>query len=245
MSAFPIDDQPLEAPVRSAKTVVAEARGLASAMVALGAQRRELRAAPRGNGEPVLVIPGFRTSNSSTAVLRRFLRRLGYDVEGWELGTNRGKVEAYLPRVAAQVRAIHGRTGQAPRLVGWSLGGVIAREVARDGPDLVDRVVTMGTPVIGGPKYTVAAESFAVVNGRPIDEYVDRIDERLRRPLPVPVTAIFSRQDRVVAWRACRDPYLQSVRYIEVQATHAGLGFHPEVLRHVADALASAGGDGG
>ncbi|MFK7929351.1 MAG: esterase/lipase family protein [Myxococcota bacterium] len=238
MSPFPIDDQPLEAPVRSLRSVAAELRGLASAWVALGLRVPELRAAPRGSGEPVLVIPGFRTSDHATVVVRRYLRALGYRVDGWGLGVNAGRIEQVLPIVAAQAEAMLNKTGIKPRLVGWSLGGVIAREVARDYPHVVDRVVTMGTPVIGGPKYTVAAGSFAEINGEVLDAYVQRIEERLRRPLPVPVTAIFSRNDRVVAWRACRDPYHSDVDYVEVAATHAGLGFHPQVLLHVAAALA-------
>jgi len=173
-----------------------------------------------------------------TVVVRRYLRSLGYDVKGWGLGVNLGRIEEVLPIVGAQAEAMLQNTGIKRRVVGWSLGGVIAREVARDLPDVVDRVVTMGTPVSGGPKYTVAAGSFAEVNGEVLESYIQRIEERLRRPLPVPVTAIFSRNDRVVAWRACRDPYQPDVDYVEVAATHAGLGFHPQVLLHVAAALA-------
>lgn len=107
--------------------------------------------APRGNGEPVLVLPGFGTGDASTVGLRSFLGLLGYRARGWELGINRGNVAALLPQVIERVARAADRAGAKVRLVGWSLGGTLAREAARERPDLVERVVTLGTPAIGGP----------------------------------------------------------------------------------------------
>ncbi len=194
------------------------------------------RALPRGDGARVLVVPGFMTSDRSTVVLRRFLRRLGYDVHGWGMGINRGRVEALMPEVIARAEGL--ADGGSLKLVGWSLGGVIARELSRERPALVERIVTMGTPVVGGPKYTFTARHYQK-RGVDLDAIEARIAERNAEPLPAPVTAIYSRADQVVSWRACLDPNTDNdVEHVEVATSHIGLGFDPETLRIVARALA-------
>lgn len=194
------------------------------------------RALPRGDGERVLVVPGFMTSDRSTVVLRRFLRRLGYAVHGWGMGINRGRVEELMPEVIARAEELAG--DGSLKLVGWSLGGVIARELSRERPALVERIVTMGTPVVGGPKYTFTARHYQK-RGVDLDAIEARIAERNALPLPAPVTAIYSRADQVVSWRACLDPNTDNdVEHIEVATSHIGLGFDPETLRIVARALA-------
>lgn len=194
------------------------------------------RALPRGDGARVLVVPGFMTSDRSTVVLRRFLRRLGYDVHGWGMGINRGRVEALMPEVIARAEGL--ADGGSLKLVGWSLGGVIARELSRERPALVERIVTMGTPVVGGPKYTFTARHYQK-RGVDLDAIEARIAERNAQPLPAPVTAIYSRADQVVSWRACLDPNTDNdVEHVEVATSHIGLGFDPETLRIVARALA-------
>lgn len=97
---------------------------------------------PRGNGEPVLVLPGFGANNTSTAPLRRYLSWLGYQVQGWTMGRNTGNVRELLPQVVDQVRQLYVASGSPVNLVGWSLGGVIAREVARGHPHTVRQIVT-------------------------------------------------------------------------------------------------------
>jgi pimeloyl-ACP methyl ester carboxylesterase len=187
----------------------------------------------------VLVLPGFAASDASTLALRSYLRWLGYDARGWGLGTNRGDLPALVPRV---VRLLEGKAASARRrvrCVGWSLGGNLAREAARERPDLVERVVTLGTPAVGGPKYTSVAHRYRR-QGVDLDEVEARVAERERVPIRVPVTAIYSRRDGVVAWRACIDRATPDVEHVEVSATHLGLGFHPEVYRVVADRLARA-----
>jgi pimeloyl-ACP methyl ester carboxylesterase len=190
---------------------------------------------PRGSS-PVLVLPGFLTGDASTAPLRRFLSRLGYQVSGWGLGRNRGDVEALVPLVEARLAALYPDTPVS--LVGWSLGGVLARETARRAPARVRRVVTLGTPVVGGPKYTLAAKAY---RRRGIDvDAIERLAAEMNRtPLGVPVTAIYSRKDSVVAWQACIDDNpANDVDYVEVRTGHAELGYSPVVYREVARALA-------
>jgi pimeloyl-ACP methyl ester carboxylesterase len=198
----------------------------------------DLSDAPRGAGEPVIVLPGYGASDASSFVLRSYLRLLGYAVHGWGLGRNTGDVPTLLPRVVDRLDALADRSGQAVRLVGWSLGGYLAREAARERPRAVARVVTLGSPVVGGPKYTVVGRYYSA-RGYDLDEIEAAVAARNRTPLTVPVTAVYSRSDGVVAWRACIDPVSGDVEHVEVTATHLGLGFSPDVYRIVADRLAA------
>jgi pimeloyl-ACP methyl ester carboxylesterase len=198
----------------------------------------QLARQPRGNGEPVVVLPGFGASDPSTLLLRSYLRMLGYDARGWTLGRNSGDVRRLLPRVLENVAAVKREFRTEVRLIGWSLGGYIAREVARERPDLVDRVITMGSPVVGGPKYTLAAHAYRR-RGFDLDAIEAAIHARNSKPLEKPVTAIYSRNDGVVAWQACIDRHCASVEHVEVSSTHLGLGFAPEVYEIIAQRLAA------
>lgn len=193
--------------------------------------------APRGNGEPVVVLPGYGAGDASTAVLRAYLHLLGYAVRGWELGINGGHVPALVPRVIAQIARAAEQARRPVRLVGWSLGGTLARESARERPELVDRVITLGTPAVGGPKYTAVGSAYRR-RGYDLDAIEREIAARECTPIRVPVTAIYSRGDGVVAWQACIDRYTRGIEHVEVRGTHTGLGFNPEVYRIVADRLA-------
>ena len=193
---------------------------------------------PRGNGSTVVVLPGFLASDLSTTVLRRFLRTLGYRAVGWGLGRNTGKVPELQAAMLKVLPAFVERNGSPVDLVGWSLGGYIAREVARDRPESVRQVVTLGSPVVGGPKYTRAA-SYYQNQGVDLDALEDEIAARDEVPLQVPVTALYSRSDAIVAWEACIDRVNDGVEHQEVKTTHVGLGFHPEVLCRIVRALAA------
>jgi hypothetical protein len=207
---------------------------LAAGLAALPALAR----APRGDGEPVLVLPGYGAGDSSTALLRAFLRSLGYRAEGWGLGRNGGDVGKLLPRVLARTERLFSASDRAVRLVGWSLGGVLAREAAREAPRLVERVVTLGSPVVGGPKYTAAGGLYRR-RGFDLDAIEREITARnAARPIRVPIHAIYSRRDGVVAWQACVDRASPDVEHVEVPSTHSGLGFDARVLALVADRLA-------
>jgi pimeloyl-ACP methyl ester carboxylesterase len=233
-----LDDRPIEAPafpgnlVRESQVVVDVARLLLRAP--------DLLAQPRGDGDPVLVLPGYGAGDGATWLLRGYLRWLGYDARGWDLGVNRGHVPALVPLVIARVLAFVQERAMPVSLVGWSLGGVIAREAMRERPDVVTRVVTLGTPVVGGPKYTSAGAVYRR-RGYDLEDIETRARAREAVPLTRPVTAIFTRGDGIVAWRACIDRHNAVVEHVEVTGTHIGLAMNPDVWRIVAQRLAIRG----
>jgi pimeloyl-ACP methyl ester carboxylesterase len=184
----------------------------------------------------VIVLPGFGAGDGSTAALRSYLRVQGHRASGWRLGTNRGDVAKLLPRVTERVERVARSAGGPVALVGWSLGGVLARETARDRPDLVSRVITLGSPVIGGPKYTAVA-AFYRSQGIDLDAIEAEVAARDATPIRTPITAIYSRSDGVVSWRACIDGRNPAVEHVEVMTSHLGLGFSPEVYAIVAARL--------
>ena len=191
----------------------------------------------RGRGEPVLVLPGLGASNRSTGLLRRYLSWLGYNVRGWQQGRNHGGVAELLPEVAEEVSSFHSDSGSKINVVGWSLGGVLAREVARDNPDLVSQVVTMGSPVVGGPKYTSMGALYAR-KGIDLDAIEATIAAPEINPISVPVTSIYSKRDGIVGWQASIDKHTSGADHVEVRATYFGLGICPEVIKIVARKLA-------
>jgi len=202
-----------------------------------------LRRASRRAGAPairedftVTALPGMGVGDLSTAPLRRFLRARGFDARGWGLGSNRPPVGRTLERLLRRVEALAAKRG-AVALVGWSLGGVLAREVARQRPELVRRVVTLGTPVVGGLRHTALAGFFRL-QGWDLDAMARQIEERNRTPIVVPVTAIWSRRDGIVAWQACVETLTPGATNLEADSAHWGLGLDPEVLDSVAETLA-------
>ncbi len=200
----------------------------------LGAGHR-LRAVPRGDGHVVVDIPGWRAPESSVMPLRRYLAWLGYDARAWGFGTNLGDPQRDAERLAGSVATLAHQSGRPVSLVGWSLGGVIAREVARRRPDLVRRVVTFGTPVVGGPTFTAVATSYSPEMRDNARRVTSRLDAQ--QPIRVPITAIFSRRDGVVAWEACLDRRSPRVEHVEVRSTHIGMGVDPDVWAVVAQRL--------
>lgn len=196
----------------------------------------DLARQPRGSGEPVIVLPGFATDDSSTWVLRRYLRSLGYRVYGWRIGFNHGDLVSLLPVVTELARSCASRRRRRVRLVGWSLGGLLAREVARDVPWLVDRVITMGSPTCI-PRHEGARRWFSLF-GHDLDSIADALERRSTLPLRVPVTAIHARWDGIVAPCDCVDRCVD-VEHVEVGTTHLGLGLNADVYRIVAERLAA------
>ena len=192
---------------------------------------------PRGHGQPILVLPGYGAGDGSTVILKSYLRVLGYRVSGWHLGRNSGNVPDLMPRVMKRLLSMHRRSQERVRLIGWSLGGFIAREAARERPDLVHQVITLGTPVIGGPKYTVIAERLRR-RGIDLDAMEAEIASRNTILLQTRVTALYSRADAVVAWQACIDHNGQNVEHVEVRTSHMGFGFSPQVYKIIAQRLA-------
>lgn len=198
----------------------------------------QLLRAPRGDGRPVMLLPGYGTDESSMRPLGRYLTFLGYDVHDWGLGRNLGHVDRYTQSVGKRVRELHERLDGTPvTLIGWSLGGVIARETARLFEPGVREVITLGTPIIGGPKYTVAAGRFAQDGKLDLDEFEKEVHARNSIGIKQPVTSIYSKLDGVVGWRASVDIYNKHARNIEVYSSHFGIGAHGKVWRLIADIL--------
>lgn len=196
-----------------------------------------LARAPRGDGTAVVVLPGYGASDASTAVLQAYLRFLGYRPYGWGLGRNTGNVQQLMPRITERVVEVAAAAAAPLHLIGWSLGGYLAREVARDRPDLVRSVITLGSPVVGGPKYTAVADAYRR-QGIDLDAVEAAVDARYDTVLSTPVTAIYSKSDGVVAWQACIDERSPNVEHVEVRSSHVGLGFAADVYAIIADRLA-------
>jgi pimeloyl-ACP methyl ester carboxylesterase len=200
-----------------------------------------LRSAPRGCGSPVLVLPGYLASDIATRALRWFLRERGHHVHGWRLGRNLGPAPETVQGLAARLIALHERHGQRVAIVGWSLGGIYARELARHFPDHVRHVITLGTPFRDVNATTVARLQRLGIGPRP-DDRVAGFVERLREPLPVPSTSIFSYSDGIVAWRSCLEVGGPESESIAVESSHTGMPHHPAVLLVIAERLAQADG---
>ncbi len=194
-----------------------------------------LRGGPRGAGAPVLLIPGWQAPESTMTPLRLHLRRRGFDARHWGLGRNLGRVEAYLEKLVPHVESLARELERPVALVGWSLGGVIAREIARETPGAVSCVVTYGSPVVGGPSYTASAGAYGEAECERISRLADQRSREL--PIRVPVTAIFSRLDSIVSWPACIDRSSPDVTHYEVQSTHLSMGIDPTVWRLVVETV--------
>lgn len=191
---------------------------------------------PRGDGRKVILMPGFLADDRSMWPLQRFLSFLGYEARGWGLGRNTGDPEALAAAFIARLDAMEIDDGGVT-LLGWSLGGVVARIVAMQRGDMVREVITLGTPVEGGPKYTAAGSIYAEKRGLDLDEFEEHVHRMNREGLGVPLTVIYSRTDAIVSWRAAIDRYNRQARHIHVQSSHVGLGFSPRVWRIVARTL--------
>ncbi len=212
-------------------------------LVALPLSLQLARRAPRGDGRPVLVLPGLLAGDLSTLPLRRFLRRQGFTVHGWQLGANIGPTPRVEAGLCERVDRVAQESGQAVALVGWSLGGIYARLLATDVPELVAQVVTLGTPFAmehaGQTRAQGAYDRFTHLHapgtGLPVPAAV-------LGPLPVPSTSVWSRQDGIVSWHTCLERPSPTAENIAVLSSHLGLGHNPGVLWATADRLAQAPG---
>ena len=196
---------------------------------------------PHGDGHPVLVLPGLMASDASTLPLRSFLSGRGYEVIGWGQGRNFGPRDGVLAQMRQTLADIHARTGRTTSVIGWSLGGVYARELARAAPNLVRQVISLGSPLYGSPENSSNAWGvYKMVSGRRGVETHERGDG----PPPVPTTSIFTRGDGIVGWGCCIEKKGPQTDNIEiVGATHVGLGVNPLVLYAVGDRLAQPEGE--
>jgi len=200
-----------------------------------------LKRAPKGDGHPVLVLPGLVAGDASTYPLRRFLKQLGYVAYPWELGVNFGPRGETVPKLLARVQQIERKHGTKLSLIGWSLGGAMARALAVRMPDQIRNVITLGSPVQPHPHATNAWQVFEAVSGWRTDD--PELREMATLHPSMPNTSIFSKGDGIVSWRASIAPESTISENIEIAASHLGMGVNPLVLWAIADRLAQAEGE--
>ncbi len=199
--------------------------------------------APRGDGHPVLVLPGLLAEDASTATMRMYLRSLGYEVHGWRLGRNLGPTAAILNGMTARLDELHRSAGRPVSLVGWSLGGIFARELSRSRPALVRQVITLGSPFrLGNADDSRAGAAYRRLGVLHVSPGSLPPRERLSRPIPVPTTAIYSRLDGVVPWQACINTAGPRREDVAVYSSHLGMGHNAAALWVIADRLAQPEG---
>ncbi|MDG1958175.1 MAG: alpha/beta hydrolase [Candidatus Binatia bacterium] len=201
-----------------------------------------LAGAPRGDGHPVVVLPGFMADDGSTIALREFLARIGYDVHGWGFGRNLGPRDQLSERLEARISELHRGSGRRVSLIGWSLGGVYAREIAKWIPDPIRSVVTLGSPFGDISRGTNVTRMLDWLRPNAPLHWDPGMVAALRKPPPRPSTAIYSRTDGVAHWRACCEPDTDHTENIEVPGSHCGLGFNALVFLAIADRLAQPEG---
>lgn len=200
-----------------------------------------LYSAPKGDGRAVVLLPGYLTDKYSMYPLKSYLSYLGYDVFDWSVGRNKGHVEEYAALELEHILQLkQSSKHQSFTLIGWSLGGVIAREIARQAPESVAEVITMGSPITGGPKYTAPGQRYIKQMGVDIDELEQKILEHNQMGLSQPVTSIFSKTDGIVSWEASLDIYNEHAQNIEVSGTHLGMGLNAQVWLTIAHVLAGS-----
>jgi pimeloyl-ACP methyl ester carboxylesterase len=198
---------------------------------------------PRGDGQPVLVLPGLTAGDSSTVSMRQFLKTKGYPTAGWKMGMNLGPrpgVERGLIDLVENLAEEHGRKIS---IVGWSLGGIYARQLAKLRPNLVRQVISLGSPFGGNPRATNAWRVYEMASGQSSHDGEQHMGGAISAPPPVPSTAIYSKTDGICAWQNCIEVKSDIAENIEVRGSHCGLGHHPAAVYAVADRLAQPEGD--
>lgn len=245
MTATTASRKAMEIEARPPHRLLAMAEGRAMfELASFYATRHLLGMLPHGDGHPVLVLPGFMASDASTRPMRRLLKDLGYDAYGWKLGRN---VRVDLQRVHEMERLlldIHGKTGRKVSIVGWSLGGVFARELAKLHPDSVRQVITLGSPIHDDRRHTNASRLFEWLNGKEPDVVRHGRFTGLHQAPPVPTTSVLTKTDGVVHWRgSVQQPDHEQTENIVVRASHCGLGVNPSVMVVLADRLKQSEGE--
>lgn len=200
--------------------------------------RKQLGQLPRGDGHPVIFVPGFGAGDDSMKSMRRVFSNLGYATYGWGQGRNLGMNKRIKEGLGQRLQDVFQRHGQKVSLIGWSLGGVYVREMARATPQLVRRVITLGSPINGHPEANNVAALFHLVNRRKKINLDWEGFQRRRNPPPVPCTAVFSKTDGIVAWRCSQEEPAPNTENVRVSGSHFGLGVNLQVIKVVAERLA-------
>jgi pimeloyl-ACP methyl ester carboxylesterase len=201
-----------------------------------------LRYVPKGDGHPVLILPGLLASDSSTKPLRKFINDKGNYAYPWELGRNLGQLE-YLELLEDQIRKLKVKHGKKVSLIGWSLGGLFSRALANRMPENIRQVITLGSPFMGIRGESNADLAYEFASGQKRGDVSEKIIHLIEKTPPVPFTAIYSKSDGIVCWQHCMDQTdRDDVQNIEVVGSHLGLGHNPAVLVVVADRLAQTEG---
>lgn len=198
--------------------------------------------APHGDGHPVLVLPGLVSSDTSTGPLRHFLTSRGYDVHGWGQGRNYGLRDGVERGMVDLIRKLSDMHGRKISLVGWSLGGLYARQLAKLEPERVRQVITLGSPFAGDPKSTNAWRVYELASGQRAEDVDPHFANAMSEAPPVPTTAIFSRSDGICAWQGCREIATATSESIEVDSSHCGMGHNSAAVYAVAERLAQKDG---
>jgi pimeloyl-ACP methyl ester carboxylesterase len=202
-----------------------------------------LLTAPRGDGHPVLVLPGFLAGDLSTSLLRRYLGRLGYEPHAWHLGRNFGGVYRMRELLRERLASIHDQAQRKVSLIGWSLGGVYARDLALGMPEAVRSVTTLGSPFANDVSASSIRKLYEALSGELISDARIEDIEALAGDLPVPATSIFTKSDGIVHWRTCLLRENARAENIELLlASHTGLGVNAAALWAIADRLAQPEG---
>lgn len=190
-----------------------------------------------GDGHPVMILPGFMSTKSSTVFLRDFIEKSGYTVYDWGVGRNLGKIE-YMDVLLKSIDAIYAKHHQKVSLVGWSLGGLFAREIAKARPDMIRQVITLGSPFRDITQPNNVSWIYELISGGKKVKDTDMVVlHNLPHPAPVPTTAIYSKEDGIVPWRACLEDEDALHQNVQVHGSHIGLGVNQSVLWLIADRL--------
>lgn len=191
----------------------------------------------QGDGHPVFVIPGFLGSGTSTKLLRKFVDRLGYESHDWGLGRNLGDVEE-LALLEDKIDAIYQKSQQKISLIGWSLGGVYARELAKSRPNKIRQVITLGSPFGGITKPNNAAWVYTLLKGKGAESFDPEWIASLPNPAPVPTTALYSKEDGIVPWKVCLEKIEDDLHQnVEIKGAHTALANNASTLLLIADRL--------
>jgi pimeloyl-ACP methyl ester carboxylesterase len=207
----------------------------------LGMVAGALKAAPRGDGHPVIVVPSFLRGDGHTAPLRRFLAGCGYRVEGWGLGTNLGPTAAALEGIETLLANVHRRHGRKVTLIGHSLGGVIARELAKQHPDQVRQLLVLASPIQLPTASPLEPVYKLLARWHHIEARGSAAE--LNAPPEVPVTAIYTRSDGIVAWQSCREVEGDRRESIAIRGAHGTMVRNLAAWRIIADRLAQREGE--